>query len=177
MLYILTSDMFFYNGLKSMYGDNNIVQLFSLDNIKRKYTPSDCLLIDMLRCQLKGPEYIYLVQELILGRIIILSSFRLSRFKSLSPVIFIPRNINPEMLSLCPEIFLDEPEIILPTLTLREYEIITQLTNHHDDTRIASSLGITIATLRIHKYQLMLKLKLKKMSHIMNTEHYAYING
>lgn len=177
MLYILTSDMFFYSGLKNTYGESNTVQLFNLENIKGNHFKSDALLIDTLCCQIKGAEYIHVIQELMLSRIIILSSFRLSRFKSLSPVIFIPRSIHPVMLSLSPEVFIDNPEVRLPYFTLKEYEIITMLMAHCDDIKITSRLNISIATLRAHKFQLMLKLKLKKMSHIMHTEHCAYING
>lgn len=177
MLYTLTSDLFFYNGLQSVYGSNNIEQPSDLKDIISNHTISDSLLIDTRCYPLKNPEYIHLVQELILSRIILLSSFRLSRFESLSPVIFIPRSIHPTMLSLCAEIFIDTSEIRLPVLTLREYEIITMILNNCDELKIASSLNIAISTLRAHKFQLMLKLKLKKMSHIMRTEHCAYING
>lgn len=177
MLYILTSDLFFYNGLLGMYGSKNVIQLSNLEDVKETLTLSDSLLIDTLCCQIKGAEYIHVIQELMLSRIIILSSFRLSRFESLSPVIFTPRNIHPAMLSLRPDIFIENHEIRLPSITLREYIIIIMLMAHCDDIKISSRLNISIATLRAHKFQLMLKLKLKKMSHIMLTEHCVYVNG
>lgn len=177
MLYILTCDRFLYNGLKNLYGDDNVTRPADLEEVKKTHVWTDALLVDTLCCSLKGPEYLYPVQALRLSRIIFLCSFRLSRFQSLSPVLFLPRNIHPKMLSPCPEKLADAPATGLPALTLTEYEIITRLIHHQNDARIASELRITVATLRAHKFRLMLKLKLRKMSHITHTEHYAYIQG
>lgn len=176
MLYVLTSDLYFYNGLRSVYGCKKVLQISHLMSMKEKNTMYDSLLIDTLCCPMKNHDYIYLIQDLTLSRVIFMSSFSLSSLKSLSPVIFIPRSTHPAMLSLCPEIFVDNSEVELPVLTLMEHEIISMVTNSYNEIKMASSLGITVATLRAHKFQLMLKLKLKKMSHIIYTEHYAYIN-
>lgn len=177
MLYILTSDLFLYNGLKKVYGDRNVTRSSDIEEVKRKHVSTDSLLIDTLYSRRTGAEYLDSVQALLLSRIILLSSFRLTRFKSQSPVIFLPRDIHPDELSGCPEMLVHVAVARLPSLTLIEYKIITQLIKYSTDTAVADSLGITVTTLRAHKYQLMLKLKLRKMSHILHTEHYACITG
>lgn len=140
-----------------MYGGSNVTRSSDIEEVKRKHVSTDSLLIDTLYCPWTGSEYLYPVQELLLSRIMLLSSFRLSRFKSQSPVIFLPRNIHPDELSVDPEMLTHIAATRLPSLTLIEYKIITQLMKYNNDATIAASLGITITTLRVHKYQLMLK--------------------
>ncbi|WP_420869127.1 helix-turn-helix transcriptional regulator [Citrobacter meridianamericanus] len=67
--------------------------------------------------------------------------------------------------------------ITLPELTLTELIMIRYYIRNHTDETIAKKLNISLTTLRFHKYHVMLKLKLKRMHHIIYTEHYNYIMG
>ena len=177
MLYILTNDNFLFNGIYYLYGGNSVVKLTSLYMLSEKDTSHDTLLIDVSYCQLTINQLLHIVQKTLINNIIFLSAFSFSNLKLNNHVHFIPRKTSLQYFSGNADDFYNGPEIKLPSLTLREFEIIRQTINQHDDLRIASSLGISQATLRIHKYQIMLKLKIKKMSHIMYTEYYSYITG
>lgn len=177
MLYILTNDNYLFSGLNYLYDENGVVKLTSIYMLSEKDTSHDTLLIDVSYCQLTLNQLLHIVQKTFINKIIFLSAFRFSNLKPNYPVHFIPRKTSLQYFSGNADNFYNGPEIKLPSLTPREFEIIRQTINQHDDLRIASSLGISQATLRIHKYQLMLKLKIKKMSHIMYTEYYSYITG
>lgn len=177
MLYILTNDNYLFSGLYYLYGGNGVVKLTSIYMLCEKDTSHDTLLIDAAYCQLTINQLLYIVQKTFVNKVIFLSTFKFSNFKPNYPVHFIPRKTSLQYISSNADNFYNGPEINLPSLTLREFEIIRQTINQHGDLKIASSLGISQATLRIHKYQIMLKLKIKKMSHIMYTEYYSYITG
>ncbi|HCR3450946.1 TPA: hypothetical protein ON570_004614 [Citrobacter werkmanii] len=177
MLYVLTNDNFLFNGIYYLYGEDSVVKLTSLYMLSKKDTSHDTLLIDAAYCQLTLNQLLHIVQKTFINKIIFLSAFRFSNLKSNYPVHFIPRKTSLLYFSDNADDFYNGSEIKLPSLTPREFEIIRQTINQHGDLRIASSLGISQATLRIHKYQIMLKLKIKKMSHIMYTEYYSYITG
>ncbi|MGS0636388.1 LuxR C-terminal-related transcriptional regulator [Citrobacter sp. VF227] len=177
MLYILTNDNLLYSGLNYLYGESSIIKLPSIYILSEKDTSHDTLLIDVAYCKLTISQLFYIIQKTFINKIIFLSAFRFSNLKPNCPVQFIPRKINLRYISVNADIFYDGPKIDLPSLTLREFEIIRQTIRQYNDLRIASSLGISLATLRVNKYQIMLKLKIKKMSHVMYTEYYLYITG
>lgn len=59
-------------------------------------------------------------------------------------------------------------------LSLREVAVLRQLTMQPDEQISSIALHILVGTLRTHKYHIMLKLRLRKISHIVNhliTEH------
>lgn len=177
MLYILTNDNFLFSGFYYLYGKHSVVKLTSIFILNKKYTSHDTLLIDAAYCQLTINQLLHIVKITLINKIIFLSAFKFSDLKLTVPVHFIPRKTGLLYISNNVSIFYNGPETDLPSLTIKEFEIIRQTLNQHDDFKIASSLGISQATLRIHKYRIMLKLRIKKMSHIMYTEYYSYLTG
>lgn len=174
MVYVLSRDIFLIKGFSELYNED-IIHLKELSSIKQNEGGS--IIIDMLtfpnclqNCLLRLTTYH-------LNKIIFMCSFRVSKIKFATPICFIHRNIKPELLSTIHEVQEISTDSTLPSLTLSELNIIKGYLAQKREEEVAAYLGISVTLLRFYKYQLMLKLKLKKMSHILQTEHAAYIIG
>ncbi|EMZ4245729.1 TPA: hypothetical protein O7S29_004893 [Salmonella enterica] len=69
----------------------------------------------------------------------------------------------------------EKNESYFPVLSLREAVVLRELIMQPDEQVASIALHISMGTLRTHKYQIMLKLRLRKISHIVNHPLTAYL--
>lgn len=175
MMAIITRDQYLYTGLKSVFPDCRLSRFDRLCEFSGAGHKADTVIIDLLCGEGLSLRQAKKIGKLDAGNIFILSVFRASRMKSLSPVHFIPRNTSPalmQQLTVSPDTALT---ITDPVFSVMQIEVARQWHVFQDEERTAAHLGVSAATVRIHKYHVMLKLRLKKMSHMVNTEFHHYI--
>ncbi|EBS3742179.1 hypothetical protein DQY98_20130 [Salmonella enterica subsp. enterica serovar Saintpaul] len=174
MLYLLSHDVFLLNGLRRIDSNISIAHLTEIKMLRQ--LQNDTIIIDGLCYPGKIMHCLLSLTGSRVIKIIVLCSFSIAGLSCPLPVSFFPRTIRPELLSTDPLNFFPAGNIPLPILTLTELSIIDKYLSHYTDTIITENLQISLATLRQYKYHLMLKLKLKKMSQICQTEHYLYLS-
>ncbi|EBZ5874338.1 hypothetical protein E0539_11695 [Salmonella enterica subsp. enterica serovar Tilene] len=174
MVYVLSRDTFLIKGFSELFNED-IIHLKELKSIKQNEGCS--IIIDMLTFPNCLENCLLRLRPQHLNKIIFLCSFSVQKIKYRTPICFIHRNIKHELLSTIHQVQEITTDSTLPSLTLSELNIIKAYLAQKREEEIAAYLGISVTLLRFYKYQLMLKLKLKKMSHILQTEHAVYIIG
>ncbi|ECP1951355.1 LuxR C-terminal-related transcriptional regulator [Salmonella enterica] len=172
MLYLLSSDIFLLNGLNCIFSHHPVTQLTEIKTLRQ--IRHDTVIIDCLFYPYRIQHCLLTLTGIPVKEIIFLCPFRIKGLKYTRPIYFIPRNINKDFFSPKVEIMHSISEVSLPVLTLTELTIISLYLSKYSDTAITEKLHISQGTLRVHKYQLMLKLRLKKMCHIIHTRFYPY---
>ncbi|ECE1413791.1 hypothetical protein AIC87_003921 [Salmonella enterica subsp. enterica serovar Javiana] len=176
MLYILSHDTFLFNGLNRMLNNYRAVQLNQIKELRQ--IKDNTVIIDSLCYPGKIQHCLLVLTGIPVKNIIFLCSFRMGNINYPHKINYIPRKIKIDsFITESDKITNINVNITLPELTLTELIMIRYYIRNHTDETIAKKLNISLTTLRFHKYQVMLKLKLKRMHHIIYTEHYNYIMG
>lgn len=175
MIAIVSRDQFFYAACSFLFPDVVVVLFKKMSDYVDSKTRPEILIVDLLCGDGFSFKMASEIREIDAGQIVILCSFKVSRMITRSPVFFIYRNTSVEMYR---KIIKDIKSVICikePQFSIMQIEVMRQHHKCNDDKKITDILGISYATLRIHKYNIMLKLRLKKMCHIVNTVHHGYI--
>lgn len=175
MIYIMTQDLFLYHGISAIIGIQRARLITHMEGTDIHFTPQDFLIIDALHNDCFSQASTCILQQILVDKIIILSAFSISRLKCGSPVFFLPRTSQCYSLNNFLNGVREKNESYFPVLSLREAVVLRELIMQPDEQVASIALHISMGTLRTHKYQIMLKLRLRKISHIVNHPLTAYL--
>lgn len=175
MMAIITQDQFLYHGLRTLFSDGRVTRFRSISEFSAINSKASTVIIDLMCGDGLSLKQAKKIGKIDAEKIFLLSAFRASRMTTISPVYFICRSIPPASLRQ----LITSPQngltIREPVFSVTQLEVARQWHIFQDDKKIAAHLGMSPATFRIHKYQLMLKLRLKKMCHIVKTDFHHYV--
>lgn len=167
MILMVTKDTFLFSGLSNLLKDEQIIKIEKTTDIINYATNASIkVIIDVYHNNVINDETVSTLQTLKVGAIIMLAPFHISKLKSRSPLFFINRKMPMEnWVSLLTEerISYRKPRI---GFSHNQFKIVCHYLNAEHSCEIASALQITEQTLRSQKFNIMFKLKLRRMSDI-----------
>ncbi|MBB1202688.1 LuxR family transcriptional regulator [Enterobacteriaceae bacterium 89] len=167
MIFIISKDSFFSQGIANLKKEEEVVKLNHLSHINHKLiNDTTKIIIDTWHNNILDDVSAEILKKIDVGRIIICSPFRISKLNTLSPIYFINRK--EQVLSLCSLIHDEKITYEKPAISLshNQLKLANSLINQQKTSDITRSLKISEQTLRIQKFNIMLKLKLRRMSDI-----------
>lgn len=179
MIFVVTQDYFLFRGIAFQEKRERVVQFHSLSElINSPLLPSDVnIIVDAYYTKAMDDHHIRFLQDITVKQIIILSPFRVSKLFFTSPLFFMNRKDSLLRLSLLINgIF---PDKLQPSLRLSyiQLKILTAIVRKTSDIDISIKFHLTPQTLRAHKFNIMLKLNIRRMSTIMLSTVLPYIEG
>ena len=175
MMAIITQDQFLYHGFRTLFSDYRVTMFRSISEFAAVNIKTDTVIIDLMCGDGFSLKQAKKIGQIDVEKIFLFSVFRVSRMESVSPIYFICRSIPPATLHRLIISRQNELTIRDPVFSVTQLEVARQWHIFQDDIKTAAHLGMSPATFRIHKYQLMLKLRLKKMCHIVKTDFHHYV--
>lgn len=175
MIFIITKDFFLFHGVTNLQEKEKIVKIDKLSEIK--YNDIDQtvrVIIDTYHNNIVDEDTVRLLNHINVQRIIILAPFQISKLKSKSPLLFVNRKetlMNLLSLMVDNKISYRKPDVALSHNQLR---LVNSIVNQKDISHITQSLNISEQTLRIQKFNIMLKLKLRRISDLVTLNIYPY---
>lgn len=176
MIFIVTKDIFLFQGVAHLFKQERIIKISKTAEINDlKLDTSSKIIIDVYHNNVLDDHTVSILQSLKIGAILFLAPFRISKIKSSSPLFFVNRKtelanwlslINKNRLLPC-----HKPKI---GFSHNQFKIVTHFLNQEGPEKIASDLNITEQTLRSQKFNIMLKLKVRRMSDIVTLNISSY---
>ncbi|WP_039057560.1 LuxR family transcriptional regulator [Enterobacter sp. Bisph1] len=168
MILMVTKDTFLLSGITSLVKDENIIKIEKTTDISHLATDTSTkVIIDLYHNNVIDDATVSTLQTLKVGAIIVLTPFHISKLKNRSPLFFINRKMPMESwLSLLTEkqIPYRKPRM---GFSHNQFKIVSHFLNEELPYEIAAALKITEQTLRSQKFNIMFKLKLRRMSDIV----------
>lgn len=175
MIFIMTKDSFLFQGVAHLFGQEKIVNMTKIADVNKHLADATSkVIIDVYHNNVLDDNTVMILQSLNVGGIFLLTPFRISKIKTRAPLFFVNRKMQlANWLSLLTEnrFSCHKPKI---GLSHNQFKIVSHFLNQEDPEEIASNLNISEQTLRSQKFNIMLKLKLRRMSDIakMNISPY-----
>ncbi|QJT79231.1 response regulator transcription factor [Kosakonia sp. MUSA4] len=167
MIFIMTKDIFLFRGVEHLLKQEKIIKIAKISDINNHLTDaSSKVIIDVYHNNVLDDKTVNILKSLNVGNIFLLAPFRISKIKTRAALFFVSRKMQLEnWLSLLTEnrILSNRPQI---GFSHNQFKIVSHFLNQEDPDKIASTLNISEQTLRSQKFNIMLKLKLRRMSDI-----------
>ncbi|WP_342322097.1 LuxR family transcriptional regulator [Kosakonia sp. BYX6] len=175
MILMVTKDRFLFEGVSHLVKQEQIIKIEKLAEINDYFTDaSSKLIIDAYHNNVLDDHAISILQSLEVGSIFLLAPFHISKIKTRLPISFVNRKMEiTDWLSL----FIDNPTLYRKPkigFSHNQYKIVTHFLNQQNPDDIAANLNISRQTLRSQKFNIMLKLKLRRMSDIVTLNIFPY---
>ncbi|BBQ84524.1 TPA: LuxR family transcriptional regulator [Kluyvera ascorbata] len=167
MIFMVTKDEFLYQGVAHLFNNENVIRIERVPDIERQMTDSTAkMIIDVYHNHVIDDNAVKIIQSLNIDRIVVLAPFHISKIKCRSPLFFINRKMPlanwPALLASGGTSY-RKPKI---GFSHNQFKIVSYILHEEDNDGIASALNISGNTLRSQKFNIMLKLKLRRMSDI-----------
>lgn len=165
MVYLMTNDSFLFQGFSNLQKMRKINTITDLSAVV--IHPSDILIIDAYHNNVLDEQSVTILRDLDVTRIIILAPFHISKIKSNAPLFFINRKERMEnILSLLTDnnVPYRKPKV---GLSHNQFKIVSYILKQENLHEITTALNISEQTLRTQKFNIMFKLKLRRMSDIV----------
>lgn len=167
MIYIMTKDIFLFQGVAHLFKQKKIIKIEKIDDIyNHRVDASSKVIIDVYHNNVLDDNTVKILQLLEVDRIFLLAPFRISKIKTCSALFFVNRKMQlANWLSFLTD---SRPASHKPQMGFshNQFKIVSHFLNQEDPDAIAANLNISEQTLRSQKFNIMLKLKLRRMSDI-----------
>lgn len=175
MIFIITKDFFLFQGLVHLQEKEKIVKIDCLSEVNFNNCDRTVkIVIDTYHNNILDEASVSLLNNVQVERIVILAPFHISKLKSQSPLFFINRKeqaITLLSLIIDKKISYQKPEV---ALSHNQLKILNSIINQHKINDITRALNISEQTLRIQKFNIMFKLKLRRISDIVTLKISPY---
>lgn len=175
MIFIITKDFFLFQGIINLQEKEKITKVNKLSDINFNALDQNVkIVIDTYHNNIIDETTVRLLNEVNVERIIILAPFHISKLKSQSPLLFVSRK--EEALNLLSFIIDEKVSYQKPNVALshNQLKLVNSIINQHKIDDITQSLNISEQTLRIQKFNIMLKLKLRRISDLVTLKIAPY---
>lgn len=165
MIFLMTKDSFLLQGFLQLKDNHEMIKINSLSEIKSIGNKPFKVIIDTYHNHILDEEAIKFLEKLDAERIIVLAPYHISKLKSQSPIYFISRkeSINT-LLDITYGKHLPHKNSQL-CFSHNQFKIMQLILKN--ESNITSTLNISQQTLKIQKFNIMYKLKLRRMSDIV----------
>ncbi|WP_052284137.1 helix-turn-helix transcriptional regulator [Kluyvera genomosp. 1] len=167
MILMVTKDEFLFQGVTHLFTNENVIRIDKMVDIRQQVTDSTTkVIIDVYHNNVIDDNAVRIIEMLNVERIIVLAPFHISRIKCRAAILFVNRRIplaNWPSLMTSTEISYCKPKI---GFSHNQLKIVSHVLHEEENHDIASALKISESTLRSQKFNIMLKLKLRRMSDI-----------
>lgn len=167
MIILMTKDSFLLHGLMNLKDDRKVIKINNLYDINNISDMPFKVVIDTYHNHILDEESMEFLASLNAERIIILAPYHISKLKSNAPIYFINRN---ESLKNLTEIIYGKPlhhKNDQLCFSHNQFKIMQLILKNKNESNITSALNISQQTLKIQKFNIMYKLKLRRMSDIV----------
>lgn len=168
MIFMVTKDAFLFQGVTHLLKNERVMKIEKISDINHHATDSSSkVIIDAYHNNVIDDAAVSILQTLEVGGIIVLAPFHISKIKSRSALFFVSRKMpGANLLSLLTDnhTAYRKPKI---GFSHNQFKIVSHFLNQEDPDDIASALNISEQTLRSQKFNIMFKLKLRRMSDIV----------
>ncbi|POT58595.1 helix-turn-helix transcriptional regulator [Citrobacter amalonaticus] len=175
MFLVFTKDSILLQAIHYLINKDNIIHIQRVEDLSAVQESNAKVIIDMLNNNILHTSIAYQLEKIKPAKIIIFSPFRIKRCFGDIPVIFVNRNIslvNFIDLLNCKENYTIAPEL---SFSHRQHQIITYILQQKSSNLIAEEMKISLKTYYCHKYNIMLLLKLRKMSDLVRHKISCYL--
>lgn len=167
MILMVTKDEFLYQGVAHLFNNENVIRIESVAEVAQQTTDSASkVIIDVYHNNVIDDHAVRTLQTLDVERIVVLAPFHISKIKCRSPLFFVNRKMSlahwSSLLTAASTSY-RKPKI---GFSHNQLKIVSYFLHEEDNDDIASALNISGNTLRSQKFNIMLKLKLRRMSEI-----------
>lgn len=167
MIYLMTNDSFLLQGFLQLKERGEVIKINSLSEIKSAGNPPFKVVIDTCHNHILDDESIKFLETLEAERIIVLAPYHISKLKSQSPIYFISRQESiKNLVNIIYGKHLPHKHSQL-CFSHNQFKIMQLILKNNNERNITSQLNISQQTLKIQKFNIMYKLKLRRMSDIV----------
>ena len=158
MIFLMTKDSFLLQGFWQLKDNHEMIKINSLSEIKKVGNKPFKVIIDTYHNHILDEEAIKFLEKLDAERIIVLAPYHISKLKAKAPIYFVSRkesikNLLEKNSQLC--------------FSHNQFKIMQLILKNKNESNITSTLNISQQTLKIQKFNIMYKLKLRRMSDIV----------
>ncbi|POT58612.1 LuxR family transcriptional regulator [Citrobacter amalonaticus] len=175
MIFIITKDSFLFQGVTHLQEKESVIKINKLSDINfSEIDHAIKIVIDTYHNSIIDEVTVKLLNHIDVDRIIILAPFHISKLKSKSPLFFINRKeqfLNLLSIITDEKISYQKPDV---ALSHNQLKLVKSIINQQKISDITHSLNISEQTLRIQKFNIMLKLKLRRISDIVTLKISPY---
>ncbi|HGW6102150.1 TPA: helix-turn-helix transcriptional regulator [Citrobacter werkmanii] len=175
MIFIITKDFFLFQGIIHLQEKEKIIKINQLSDINfNDIGHTVRVVIDTYHNNIIDEVTVRLLNHIAVQRIIILAPFQISKLKSASPLLFVNRKeslVNLLSLIIDEKISYQKPNV---ALSHNQLKLVNSIINQQNMNDITQSLNISEQTLRIQKFNIMLKLKLRRISDLVTLKISPY---
>lgn len=174
MYLVITKDAMMFDSIAHIVGPDNAIHILNAEDICLCEHRQSYVIIDMLRNNIFYTDIICRLNEIAPRHIYIMSPFGIKHCLPSAAVRFIPRTISVKAFrdtilcghseNWCPDIY----------FTQKQYQVISRILQRKTDRHIAQEMGISLKTLSVHKYNIMLLLNIKKCCHLLTHRFAVY---
>ncbi|KFD19472.1 helix-turn-helix transcriptional regulator [Yokenella regensburgei] len=168
MILMVTKDEFLFQGVTHLLNNEKVIRVEDVSDFNKQITdPASKVIIDVYHNNVIDDNAVSIIQSLNVDRIIVLAPFHISKIKCRSAMFFVNRRMPlTKWLSL---LTASRAAYCKPKMGFshNQFKIVSHFLNEEDNDDIASALNISEKTLRSQKFNIMLKLKLRRMSDIV----------
>ncbi|MBB1202669.1 helix-turn-helix transcriptional regulator [Enterobacteriaceae bacterium 89] len=175
MILILTKDAYFLNALKHLLRRHDVIHITSANQLSETEHKGAWIIIDTLNNNIFHSELGYKIRFLSPKMVYVISPFMVKRCLGTIPTVFVDRNIGilHFVAVLQRRYILSRPDML--SLSHKQHQILTLVMQQNSGEQIAEKLGISLKTYYSHKYNIMLLLKLRKMSEVVRLNIAQYL--
>lgn len=176
MIFLMTKDYYLLQGFLHLK-DHEIVKANSLSEIKGVENKPFKVIIDTYHNHILDEEAIKFLENLDAERIIILAPYHISKLKCRSPIHFISRKERIENIIDITSACGKHPanNNLQFSFSHNQFKIMQLILKNRNENNITSTLNISQQTLKIQKFNIMYKLKLRRMSDIVTLGIASYV--
>ncbi|ADO50287.1 helix-turn-helix transcriptional regulator [[Enterobacter] lignolyticus] len=168
MIFMVTKDAFLFQGVTHLLKNERVIKLEKISDLNHHAADSSSkVIIDVYHNNVIDDATVSMLQTLEVGGIIMLAPFHISKIKSRSALFFVNRKMQiANWISLLTD---SRASYRKPKMGFshNQFKIVSHILNQEDPDDITSALNISEQTLRSQKFNIMFKLKLRRMSDIV----------
>ena len=159
MIFLMTKDSFLLQGFWQLKDNHEMIKINSLSEIKKVGNKPFNHILD--------EEAIKFLEKLDAERIIVLAPYHISKLKAKAPIYFVSRKESiKNLLEITYGKHLPHKNSQL-CFSHNQFKIMQLILKNKNESNITSTLNISQQTLKIQKFNIMYKLKLRRMSDIV----------
>lgn len=168
MIFIMTKDIFLFQGVRRLLKKERVIKIETLSEMNHyRAGTSSKVIIDAYHNNVFDDAMVNTLRTLTVRGIFLLMPFHISKIKTRAPLFFVNRKIKTaNWLALLTD---NSPSYHKPKIGFshNQFKIVSHFLNQEYSDSITTTLNISEQTLRSQKFNIMLKLKLRRMSDII----------
>ena len=166
MIFLMTKDSFLLQGFWQLKDNHEMIKINSLSEIKKVGNKPFKVIIDTYHNHILDEEAIKFLEKLDAERIIVLAPYHISKLKLKRLFILSAKESIKNLLEITYGKHLPHKNSQL-CFSHNQFKIMQLILKTKNESNITSTLNISQQTLKIQKFNIMYKLKLRRMSDIV----------